>query len=324
MELIMNDIISISQLSHTKSNDSRALEFEFLNNFESIHTRKSYKRDIVAFLSFFKEVLKFNQLIDCKRLHIVAYKEFLVNSELAPKTINRRLSSISSYFQFLMEKGFLETNPALGIRRPKQVVMNETNDLTDEEVIRLFHTINTKATRLHKAVLVTFFTTGIRKSELINIKLSDFQSIDGDMTLKVRAKGGKQLTKYLISECCEAIQDYINEMETQKREIHPNDWLFQPSKNPKSPGQLDRPLAASSVDYIFKKYCKMADISKKVSPHSARATYIGSSLDGGADLLRVSKDVGHSSVKTTEEYNKRKNTLRDSPARSLGFVKKQE
>jgi site-specific recombinase XerD len=142
------------------------------------------------------------------------------------------------------------------------------------------------------------------------------------MTLKIRAKGGKQLLKYLISECCETIQEYLDDMNTQERVIHPNDWLFQPSINPKNPGQLDRPLVASSVDYIFKKYCKLAQINKSISPHSARATYIGSSLDGGADLLRVSRDVGHSSVKTTEAYNKRKNTLRDSPARSLGFLKK--
>jgi integrase/recombinase XerD len=318
----MGKLITINQIANAKSNDSRALEFEFLNNFESPHTRKCYKRDIMAFLEFFQEVLELGQLVECQRLHIVAYKEFLINSELAPKTINRRLSSISSYFQFLMEKGFLETNPALGVRRPKQVVITETNDLTDEEVERLFNTITTQASPLHKAILVTFFTTGIRKSELINIKLSDLQEVNGEMTLKIRAKGGKQLLKYLLPECCDYIQEYLNDMKNQKREIEPNDWLFQPSINPKNPGQTDRPLVASSIDYIFKKYCKIAQINKNISPHSARATYIGSSLDGGADLLRVSRDVGHSSVKTTENYNKRKDTLRDSPARSLGFLKK--
>jgi integrase/recombinase XerD len=106
------------------------------------------------------------------------------------------------------------------------------------------------------------------------------------------------------------------------REVDLNDWLFQPSVNPKNPKNLDRPLVPSSIDYIFKKYCKLAGINKRVSPHSARATYIGSSLQGGADLLKVSKDVGHSSVKTTEAYNKRKNTLKDSPARNLGFIQK--
>ncbi len=82
-----------------------------------------------------------------------------------------------------MEAGFLDFNPADGVKRPRQVAKSETLDLTDEEVMRLFEGISEKATPLHRAILMTFFTTGIRKSELIEIKLSDLQEINGEMTM---------------------------------------------------------------------------------------------------------------------------------------------
>lgn len=318
----MTSLLAITEANPTSQNNSKELEFEFLNNFESVHTRKAYKRDILYFIDFYQNILGHDNLKNCSRLHLVAFKEYLSNSTYTPKTINRRMSSISSYFQFLMEKGFIEFNPADGVRRPKQNVIKETNDLTDEEVIQLFEVISNAASPLHKAILMTFFTTGLRKSELLEIKLSDLEEVNGEMTLEIRAKGGKKLLKFLIPECVKAIEDYIQDMESHGREIDINDWIFQPSINPKDPSNVTRPLVPSSIDYIFKKYCKLAGITKNVSPHSARATYIGSSLQGGAELLKVSKDVGHSSVKTTESYNKRRNTLKDSPARNLGFIKR--
>ena len=77
------------------------------------------------------------------------------------------------------------------------------------------------------------------------------------------------------------------------------------SKNPLNPGKLNKGLNPKSVDYILKKYARSADIYERISPHSARTPYIGSALENGADLYRLSLDVGHSSVKTTQSYNKR-------------------
>ena len=111
-------------------------------------------------------------------------------------------------------------------------------------------------------------------------------------------------------------------MESVGREIGKDEWIFQPTKNPSDPGNLVRPLAPKSVDYIVSSHCKKAGISHRVSPHSARATYIGSALEAGSDLLTVSQDVGHSSVKTTEEYNKRRRKLKESPAYALKYFKK--
>jgi site-specific recombinase XerD len=113
--------------------------------------------------------------------------------------------------------------------------------------------------------------------------------------------------------------DYLKSL---GEELHQEDWIFRPSKNPLDPDHTLKPLAPTSVDYIIKSWCTKAGIDQKVSPHSARASYIGSALESGVDLYKVSRDVGHASVKTTEEYNKRRKKLSDSPVFDLGFMNK--
>ncbi len=298
------------------------LEYEFFKNFESEHTRISYRNDIVQFLNFFKNYFsKENQI---ERVHIVAFRNFLQEKNLAPKTIGRKLSSLSSYFDFMVEKGLIFFNPVTSIKRPRQEVLSPTNDLTDNQIAELLLSVDNRSPSgpLHKAILYTLFYTGIRKSELTALKLSDLKKINEHKVIEIRAKGGKFLQKVLHPECFKAINDYLAWMKSMDREISPSDYLFQPTKNPKDPEILSRRLSPKSIDYILDIHCKKCGISERISPHSARASYIGSSLDAGADLLTVSQDVGHSSVKTTEIYNKRRKALKESPAYLLKYFKK--
>lgn len=298
------------------------LDYEFFKNFESEHTRISYRNDIGQFLNFLRNY--FPNKHQFERLHLVAYRNFLQEKNLAPKTIGRKLSALSSYFDFLVEKGLIDFNPATSVKRPRQEVISPTNDLSDQQIGELLNSVDPKAPSapLHKAILFTLFYTGIRKSELTNLKLCDLKKINEHQTLMIKAKGGKFLQKVLHPECYKAINEYLFWMKSQAREIQLEDWLFQPTKNPKEPGLLNRRLTAKSIDYIVDIHCKKCGISERISPHSARASYIGSSLDAGADLLTVSQDVGHSSVKTTEIYNKRRKALNESPAYLLKFFKK--
>jgi site-specific recombinase XerD len=300
------------------------LEYEFFHNFESPHTRKSYRTDLLQFFEFlkdnFKEVLSYSSI---ERVHIVAFRNWLSDNEMAPKTINRKLASASSFFDFLVEKSIVEFNPCMSIKRPRQEVMTPTNDLTDEQIKCLFEKLDELEGPglLHKAVLYTLFTTGIRKAELINLKLKNISEKDQYHLIHIRAKGGKELSKVLHPKCFEVINEYLNYLRSQGEELHPEDWIFRPSKNPLDPKHIIKPLNPKSVDYIIKSWCKKAGILDRISPHSARASYIGSALESGLDLYKVSKDVGHSSVKTTEEYNKRRQKLSESPVFGLGFLK---
>lgn len=313
------------KIYRSQGNFNSKLEYEFFNNFESPHTRKSYRSDITQFFEFlkdhFKEVSNYGEI---ERVHFVAFRNWLTDNGMAPKSINRKIAANSSFFDFLIEKNLVQSNPCTSIKRPRQEVIQPTNDLSDEEITTLFEMIeNLKGPGLlHKAVIYTLFTTGIRKAELINLKRKNFTMTDDLYTIEVRAKGGKQLTKVVHPKCAEVILEYISYLESSGESVHPEDWIFRPSKNPLEPQHIIKPLNPKSVDYIIKTWCKKAGIHHRISPHSARASYIGSALEAGIDLFKVSKDVGHASVKTTEEYNKRRQKLSESPVFGLGFLKK--
>lgn len=288
---------------------------------DSYLTLKSYREDLFHFFEYLKamESSQFNlELIS--RSEILSFKNHLIDHEYAPKSINRKLSGLSSFFQVMIEQGYVEDNPVSKIKRPKQTVVSETNDLSDEEVGRLLSL--PYKNKMHQAVIFLLFSTGIRKGELIELKRKNIFFKVEKPYMRLNTKGSKTLTKYLSPICVEMLTDYLEWMEnTLNREIHPEDWFFQPTKNPSNPNHLAKPLAPKSIDYIVKKYCKEAKIDKKISPHSARATYIGSALDNGADLYKVSQDVGHVSVQTTFEYNKRKLKEKDSPIHKISYLK---
>jgi site-specific recombinase XerD len=310
--------------AHTDDPGYRELLLEFFENFDSQFTKKSYETDIQQFFEFYRQqrpVANINQL---RRIHGVVYKKWLTEAEYAPKTINRKLAACSSFFDFLMEKDLVQQNPFYGIRRPKQEVKDPTNDLTDQDILELFSKLDElkgPSAHLHRAIMHLFFTTGMRKRELIELKREDLYQKNDRSFIKIRAKGGKILEKLLAEQTVEYLDDYLSWMSSIGREIHPKDWLFQPTKNPLN-GNLVKPIQAKSIDYIFKQACRRAGITTKVSVHSARASYIGSAIEAGVDLYKIAQDVGHSSVKTTEEYNKRKRKISDSPVHHLGFLKK--
>lgn len=303
------------------------LEYEFFSNFESPHTRKSYRNDITQFFEFLADQFgNVKNYLEIERVHIVAFRNWLTDNNLAPKSINRKLAANSSFFDFLIEKGMIEFNPCSSIKRPRQEVISPTNDINDEDIGRLLLLMAELAGPglLHKAVIYTLFTTGIRKAELINLRRKNFFVKDSHHVIEVRAKGGKQLTKVIHPQCAEVILAYIAYLESEGEKVHPEDWIFRPSKNPLDPDHIIKPLNPKSVDYIVKTWCKKAGIHHRISPHSARASYIGSALESGIDLYKISKDVGHASVKTTEEYNKRRQKLSDSPVFGLGFLKEKK
>ncbi len=308
----------------TQGSFNYKLEYEFFSNFESLHTRKSYRIDITQFFDFLKENFsEVSSYAEVERVHVVAFRNWLTDNSLAPKSINRKIAANSSFFDFLIEKSMIQFNPCSSIKRPRQEVIQPTNDLSDEQIGELLSLIDglKGPGLLHKAVIYTLFTTGIRKAELINLRRKNFSTRDSHYIIEVRAKGGKQLTKVVHPKCAEVILEYINYLESSGEKVHAEDWIFRPSKNPLEPTHIIKPLNPKSVDYIIKTWCKKAGIHHRISPHSARASYIGSALDSGIDLYKVSKDVGHASVKTTEEYNKRRQKMEDSPVFGLGFLK---
>lgn len=314
----------LKQDSHEHNFD---LDEEFFENFTSSHTRTSYLNDINQFLEWITRFYNIDKFENVERIHIIKYRNYLSEfgghnqNPSTPKTINRKLASLSAFFKYLVEKNHLKANPVSSVRRPRSEVKSPTNALNKAQVLELFHQmgLNEKTKYLHLALFSTFFTTGLRKSEILNLKFKDYQEQGANKILQYRAKGGKLGRKVLNPLAVRAIDEYIEWMNENERETSENDWLFQPTRNPSDPTNLNKPLNPRTINELLDKYALKAGIGFKITPHSARATFIGELLEIGVDIYTIAIEVGHASVKTTGEYDKRRNKIKESPALKLNW-----
>ncbi len=307
------------------------LDEEFFENYTSEHTRNNYRTDLNKFFEFLSENYpKLKGLPDVERNHIIKYRNFLSEAggvggrPSAPKTVARKLASLSSYFDYLVEKGLKEFNPVQSVKRPRREVLKPTQALEKEQVRALFELLSegdkaSSSRFLHKALLVTFFMTGMRKSEILHLKYRDYREINDFKVLEFIGKGGKVGQKVLHPMCVEALEEYLQWMSDQGRKHETEDWLFQPTRNPKDPTNLNKPLNPRTINEIVAGYGKKIGLNFSISPHSARATFIGELLEAGVDIYSVAREVNHSSVKTTQEYDKRRKKLSDSPISKLNY-----
>ncbi len=303
------------------------LDYEFFENFDSEHTKAAYKRDLIQFFKFVNnEFGPINHPQQLQKMHVVAFRNALQASKVedgqsyCPKTIIRKLAAVASYSAFLIEKGLMSFNPTANIKRPKDEVISATNDLSDAEVKTLIESVNVKKKSgpLHKAILVLLFSTGMRKGELINLKFENYQEYQGLKIIQFIGKRGKLFRIPLHPAAIFQLETYIQYMKSKGHTFENGGYLFQGLGNNKDLTK-NKKLQATSIDYIIKYYCRKIGLKSNITPHSARATVIGSLLDSGCDLYKVSQLVGHSNVKTTQGYDKRKKNLVDSPVFRLKY-----
>ena len=183
------------------------LDYEFFENFESENTKLAYKRDLTQFFDFIRsEFGIINHPNQLQKMHIIAFRNALqapdnrYGQSYCPKTVIRKLAAITSYCTFLIEKGLMAANPTAHIKRPKDQVIKPTNDLTDAQVKAVIESVDLtkKSGHLHKAIIVLLFSTGMRKSELINLKLSDYQEYQGLKIIQFMGKRGNYLEFHCI------------------------------------------------------------------------------------------------------------------------------
>jgi len=305
------------------------VDTEFLQNFNSIHTRKSYQQDLEQFADFLKLkyplVFTFSQV---SRQEVIDYKNFLIEvggkdgTPLAPKSVARKLASLSSYFDYLIEhKNLMELNPCSSVKRPRLEVVKPTMALTKDQVQSLFDAIddNKASGKLHKALIVTLFTTGLRKSEILNLKFKSYRDINYQKVFEYLGKGGKIRMKAIHPLAIRSIEDYLAWMKEQDRGHEPEDWFFQPTRNPSNPKNLNKSINPRTVNEILRTYSLKTGINFSVSPHSARATFITVLLDQGIPISDVAKEVSHESIKTTQIYDKRRQKLENSLVYKISY-----
>jgi len=293
-------------------------------------TGRSYKRDLEDFFAFTNKHFGIPRVegltvhfSDVRRVHVVKYHNYLeetltkLGKPLAPNSINRKISSVSSFYQFLLQRDVVDKNPVEFCKRPKRINVRDTEAFNDAEMKEFFRIVTRKAPPLHKAALLLLFTTGMRNHELRNVKLADFENREGIKILRYIGKGQKVNHVPIHPVAGYHLGQYLDYMTSKGRSIGPNDYLFQASKC--SEGRPGQALSHTALGYIVKKWARKVNISKRITPHSARATFISSLLENGEDIYSVAKAVNHSDVRTTARYDKRKQNFNKSPVFGLKF-----
>ncbi len=266
------------------------IDFERFLKYErnySGHTIRAYMNDLAEFEDFLKKNSIDLEKVSPKNLNLYSLNLYTKNSK---STVSRKLTTLRSFFTFMVRKGLLKQNPAKLIPLPKKEKSLPVF-LTVDEVFNLINSIDQDGILPLRdlAIIELLYSSGLRVSEISKIKILDIDRKEG--LVKVSGKGNKERIVPFGSKAGEAILKYLE----RRSELKPKDDHF--FLNNRGTG-----ITARSIDRIVKKYGLLSGISKKISPHALRHTFATHLLGSGADLRSIQELLGHSSLSTTQRY----------------------
>lgn len=290
-------------------------ELEWLANISNDKTRRAYKNDVTEF-SLFLGLKKPEEFRTVMRAHVIAWRETLEGRELSAPTIRRKLSALSSLFDYLCERNAVAGNPVDGVKRPLEN-SNEgsTPALSDEQARRLLEAPpeDTLKGARDRAILAALLYHGMRREELCGLSVKDIQSREGVKHFKVKGKGDKIRYVPLHPLAQRLIENYLLLAGHGNAADGP---LFRPVRNNRT-GELERPLNPNSIyRNVVRKYGQATGLNIEVNGlcvHSMRATAATNALSHEADIAKVQEWLGHANVSTTRLYDRRKTRPEDSP-----------
>ena len=254
----------------------------------SPRTVKAYTHDVSKFLSFVpKRPLNDKQLA-------VEYFNFLAKEGYSKKNDKaaraRCLSSLNSFFKYLLKEGHIKANPFEGIKAPK-LDKKEPSYLTEGEYLSLLKATEGHATKYYKlrdiAIIKLFLTTGLRLSELTGMNILDVNFKDN--AIRIFRKGCKEQTLPINQGTADTLTAYLESRGDK------NESLFLSRKKLR--------LSKGSVACLVKKYMVKAGITnKKLSPHTLRHTFCTALLGKGVNIAVIQELAGHTSMDTTRRY----------------------
>ncbi|MFA5156874.1 MAG: tyrosine recombinase XerC [Candidatus Omnitrophota bacterium] len=252
----------------------------------SAHTVLNYHHDLEDFRAFLAD----KNIEDIDYLFLRKYLALLKEKNISARSVSRRLSAMRSFFKFLAREGLLKANPISIVSSPKQEKRLPIF-LTEEEVKKLIDAVIPKAETdeaalRDKAILETFYSTGMRISELVGLSMPDIDFISG--IIKVMGKGKKERIVPIGEHAIKAIRRYLQKRSTESGALFLN-------KN-------KRRITDRGVRNIVAKYIRLASLRQGVSPHTLRHSFATHLLNRGADLRSVQELLGHANLSTTQVY----------------------
>ena len=254
-------------------------------------TVKNYAEDLDKFNMYLNE--RHLNYLKLSKDDIRDYLKYLDTLKLKNTTISRTLSSLRSFYSYLVIQNKIDINPFKLIRNPKKENKLPIF-LSYEEFIELLNKIkdDNELSVRNKLIIEMLYATGLRVSELTNIKLEDINK--SDKSIKVMGKGKKERIVYYGDYAKKLLEEYLNITRDELLKGKTSKYLFI-NKNG------DR-LTYRGVEYLIDEISKYTSIKYKISPHVLRHTFATHLLQEGADLRSVQTLLGHSSLSTTQIY----------------------
>ncbi len=257
----------------------------------SQNTLGAYRADL---MTLGRGLAEENKSIDmAEKADLLAFIAKRVESGAKPRSTARQLSSFRRFFRYIMREGLRDTDPTADIEMPR-IGRSLPKTLTEDEVDALLSAPNTEEPLGHRdrAMLELLYATGLRVSELINLKQSQINFNQG--VLRIVGKGDRERLIPLTEDSQRWIRDFIDGPRMEILLERQTDYLF--------PTRRGNRMTRQAFWHIIKRYAEKAGIRKKMSPHSLRHAFATHLLNRGADLRVVQLLLGHSDLSTTQIY----------------------
>ena len=256
-------------------------------------TLRAYLNDLNAFQVFLTSKFETLRIDDASYNQIRLWIISLVDDGISNRSVNRKISSLNTYYKFLLKTNTIEVNPlhkhkALKERKTIQVPFSEAEM---KHVLDELHAVSDFTGLRNRLIIELFYTTGIRRIELVQLKLSDVDH--SNKTLKVLGKRNKERVIPLMDSVIETFDLYVKERNCLER-ITDESCLFLTKKGAK--------IYETLVYRIINDYFSKATSKVKRSPHILRHSFATHLLNEGANLNAVKELLGHSSLAATQLY----------------------
>ncbi len=259
----------------------------------SPHTVKAYRRDLDQFFAFAGRYYEVEAPAQIKRAYVRAWIVELLRSDYAPRSVRRKVASLQAFFRFLRREGIVDTDPVRRVSLPK-TGQRLPQYLQSGAVDRLFDLValaDDFSGQRDRLLLEIFYATGMRRSELIGLRIADINR--DDLTLRVTGKGNKERLIPIDRKLLAGIDRYLEQRLEEFPEIDEPHLLLT---------DKGKPLYPKAVYNIVKRYLSAVTTLEQRSPHVMRHSFATHLSDNGADLNAIKTLLGHSSLAATQIY----------------------
>ncbi len=262
----------------------------------SPHTLSSYQNDLEQFIAYLRDRLGIEepQLKHLTRNNVRGFLALLVKKKYTSRSVSRKLAALRSFFKYLLREEVITVNPGLNIASPKlnkvlpsylsKAEMHKLLELPDPTLFEGLRDL---------LILKIFYATGLRVSELAQLKLQHINF--GEGTLRILGKRNKTRIIPIGKNLIRDLQTFLSQRKVvEAKEVEYTDYLFVKTNK--------EPFTRQQIASIVRSYIKRITDTQKAHPHALRHTFATHLLDEGADLMAVKELLGHSSLSTTQVY----------------------